>query len=205
MKYRKKNQNANRQPQISSQMDKFTLKAKIWHTIPLDFPIFRSPSNGCNFAHTCRRVKNSGVPESTWSNSFISGVFWPNRSFYPTTRGVGFHGNSENLKSSIRSTPCMVFIRRTLSIEFTCPIVPGSRHRRFCFQTTWWDPSGSPIWVQSSLVIESNRFIHKAAVKDSQRETVSKGNVSDWLPVKAPFFEIIIRSFNFSKGIFLTK
>ena len=48
---------------------------------------FRSNSCGCNFAHTCRWLKNPGVPESARSNTLISGVFWPKWPTYPTPRG----------------------------------------------------------------------------------------------------------------------
>ena len=49
-----------------------------------DFPVLLPSLKSSNFAHTCRRVKSSGVSESYGSNSFIFGVFGPIRSRYPT-------------------------------------------------------------------------------------------------------------------------
>ena len=62
MKCRKKIQNADRQPEILSQMDEFPLESPDLHTISTDFPISRPTLNGYNFDHNGRRVKNSIVP-----------------------------------------------------------------------------------------------------------------------------------------------
>ena len=53
----------------------------------LGFPDFRATLRGCNFDHTCRRLKSSGVFKSRCFNSSISGVLRPIRPDWTTPRG----------------------------------------------------------------------------------------------------------------------
>ena len=69
----------------------------IWHPNSLRFLDFRATLRDCNFAHTCRRLKSSGVFESRCSNSFIFVVLRPIRPGWATSRGWSLIGLFEKM------------------------------------------------------------------------------------------------------------
>ena len=94
-------------PRVTGQFvfDKKSSKIQISHTIQSQNPDFRSTLPGCNFAHTCRRLKSSGVFKSRFSNSFISGVLRPIRLDWVTPGGDHFSDFSKKWGSPTFTVP----------------------------------------------------------------------------------------------------